>query len=246
MLARQFCQWPVPVAQADTILCLGLHLEDMAAWASQCMPFTTERERHEASRFVQMADAVRHLAGRALARRMLCAATGQTSLPLFARSPYGKPFCPQTHIDFSISHSADMVWVALCRTATVGIDLEQLRPLPDAVQLADQLHPQERQALLALPENELEKAFFRCWTRKEAVLKAYGTGLNTPLHSFCVSTGQQQSNWILAAPAPSACAPQCTPPIQDQWTSHDIAAADAYQCSVVACAPHLEVLAQVT
>ena len=245
MRARQFCQWSAPVAEAGTVLCVGLHLEDMAAWASQCVPFTTESERHEASRFAQMEDAARHLAGRALARRMLCAAIGHTSTAPFARSPYGKPFCPQTSIDFSISHCADMVWVALCRTATVGIDQEQLRPLPDAAQLTSQLHPQERQALLALPDTELEKAFFRCWTRKEAVLKACGTGLNTPLNSFCVSCEQQQDNWILAAPAPGNGAAQCTAATPDQWTSHDIAAAASYQCSVAACAPQLEVLVHV-
>ena len=154
-------------------------------------------------------------------------------------------FHTTTSIDFSISHSADIVWVALCRTATVGIDLEQLRPLPDAAQLTGQLHPQERQTLLALPNTELEKAFFRCWTRKEAVLKACGTGLNTPLNSFCVSCEQQQDNWILAAPAPGNCVAQCTTATSDQWTSHDIAAVAAYQCSVAACAPQLEVLVHV-
>lgn len=257
MLARQFCQWAVPKAETGSVLCVGLHLEDMAAWASQCVPYTTEQERREASRFSQMADAVRHLAGRALARRMLCAATGQNSTPPFARTPYGKPFCPQTDIDFSISHAAHMVWVALCRTASVGIDVEQLRALPDAADLTSQLHLQERQALLALPEGELEKAFLRCWTRKEAVLKACGTGLNTPLHSFCVSTGPQKSDWLLAAPEAVACPPPCaaaTPAhttshapghVPDQWTSHDITAAPNYQCSVAACGPHLEVLVRV-
>ena len=245
MLARQFCQWTVPAAEAGTVVCVGLHIEDMAAWASPCAPFTTEQERREASRFAHMADAVRHLAGRALARRMLSALGGQDSIAQFARSPYGKPFCPQTTADFSISHAADMVWVALCRTAAVGIDVEQIHPLPDAADLADQLHPQERRALLALPAGELEKAFFRCWTRKEAVLKACETGLNTPLNSFCVSTGQQQNSWILSAPAASAYAPQSASTATDLWTSHDIATTAAYQCSVAACAPHLEVLAQV-
>ena len=245
MLARHFCQWPVPVAETGTVVCVGLQLEDMAAWASQCAPFTTEQERYEASRFAQNADAVRHLAGRALARRMLRAIMGQNITAQFARSAYGKPFCPQTTVDFSISHSAEMVWVALCRSAAVGIDVEQIRPLPDAADLTDQLHPQERHALLALPENELEKAFFRCWARKEAVLKACGTGLSTPLNSFCVSTEQQQGNWILAAPAANTCAPPCATATTDQWTSHDITTAAAYQCSVAACAPHLVVLAQV-
>ena len=245
MLARQFCHWPVPVAEAGTVLCVGLHLEDMAAWASQCAAFTTGQERQEASRFAHMADAVRHLTGRALARRMLWALGGQNSVAPFARTPYGKPFCPQTTADFSISHSADMVWVALCRTAAVGIDVEQIHPLPDAADLTTQLHPQERHALLTLPAGELETAFFRCWTRKEAVLKACGTGLNTPLNSFCVSTGPQQSNWILTAPTSSTYGAQGTGTTPHQWTSHDIAAPPSYQCSVVACAAHLEVLTHV-
>ena len=245
MLARHFCQWPVPAAEAGTVVCVGLHLEDMDAWASQCAPFTTEQERHAASRFTQKADAVRHLAGRALARRMLWAATGKSDATPFARCAHGKPFCPQTTADFSISHSASMVWVALCRSAAVGIDVEHIRPLPDAADLTGQLHPLERQALLALPAGDMEKAFFRCWTRKEAVLKACGTGLNTPLNSFCVSTGPQQSNWILTAPTSSACGPQCTGTTPHQWTSHDIAAPPSYQCSIVACAAHLEVLTHV-
>lgn len=242
MLARQFCQWSPLEAEAGTISCVGIYLEDMAAWASQCVPYTTEHERREAGRFVHIADAARHLAGRALARRMLGAATGQSNIAPFARNAYGKPFCPQTCIDFSISHSADMVWVALCRSATVGIDVEQLHALPDAADLTSQLHPLERQALLALPENELETTFLRCWTRKEAVLKACGTGLNTPLHSFCVSTGPQQDGWLLSAPAAETSPSQRPAAEPDQWTCQDIAAAPAYQCSVAACGPQLEVI----
>ena len=227
------------------MLCVGLHLEDMAAWASQCAAFTTGQERQEASRFAHMADAVRHLTGRALARRMLWALDGQNSVAPFARTPYGKPFCPQTTADFSISHSAEMVWVALCRTANVGIDVEQIHPLPDAADLTAQLHPHERHALLALPAGELEAAFFRCWTRKEAVLKACGPGLNTPLNSFCVHTGTQQNSWILSLPAATTRLPQSNAPETVPWTSHDIATTAAYQCSVAASSPHLEVLVRV-
>ena len=244
MLARHFCQWPVPAAEAGTVVCVGLHLEDMDAWASQCAPFTTEQERHAASRFTQKADAVRHLAGRALARRMLWAAIGKSDATPFARCAHGKPFCPQTTADFSISHSASMVWVALCRTAAVGIDVEHIRPLPDAADLTGQLHPLERQALLALPAGDMEKAFFRCWTRKEAVLKACGTGLNTPLNSFCVHTGTQQNSWILSPPADSTRAALSDSPATVLWTSHDISSTATYQCSVAASSPHLEVLAQ--
>ena len=70
MLARLFGQWAVPTAEPGTVLCLGLHLQDMAAWPDCCRPFTTVCEQRAARRFAQVADAARHLAGRALARRM--------------------------------------------------------------------------------------------------------------------------------------------------------------------------------
>ncbi|WP_374289819.1 4'-phosphopantetheinyl transferase superfamily protein [Desulfovibrio desulfuricans] len=233
MLARLFGQWPVPTAAPGTVLCVGLHLQDMSAWPDCCRAFTTAYEQRTARRFAQVADAARHMAGRALARRMLHALTGQSMVDDFASTPHGKPFYPLTTAEFSISHSGDMVWVALCRSTPVGIDVEKMRPLPDAADLTGQLHPHERQALLALPETELETAFYRCWTRKEALLKAVGTGLSTPLQDCCVRIDQQDDNWVLRAPTPAA----------GQWTSRDLAVADGYQCSVAAQSPrlHLEV-----
>ena len=231
MLARLFGQWPVPTAAPGTVLCVGLHLQDMSAWPDCCRAFTTAYEQRTARRFAQVADAARHMAGRALARRMLHAQTGQSMVDDFARNPHGKPFCPLTTAEFSISHSGDMVWVAVCRSTPVGIDVEKMHPLPDAAELTGQLHPQERQALLALPETELETAFYRCWTRKEALLKAVGTGLSTPLQDFCVRIDQQNDSWVLRAPTSAT----------GQWTCRDLAVADGYQCSVAAQAPRLRI-----
>ena len=223
-------------------MCVGLELENITEWPSHCAPHTTPQEQQEAGRYVHMEDAARHLAGRALARRLLCAAFGQDSAAVFVRSPYGKPFCPGVSVDFSISHSGSMVWVALCRCASVGIDVERIRPLPDAAELTSQLHPQEQKDLLALPPAELQTAFYRCWTRKEAVIKAAGMGLSMPLQSFSVHTGPQESGWIASFTANAAQGTATMLEDGGQWTSRDIRTTDGYQCSVAAHCPSLDVV----
>jgi len=50
--------------------------------------------------------------------------------------------------------------------------------------MADVFHPAERAALLELPAADVQSAFLRCWTRKEAVIKALGEGLSRPLGRF--------------------------------------------------------------
>ena len=242
MLAQRFCNWRAPSAPEKSILCVGLELENITEWPSHCAPHTTPQEQQEAGRYVHMEDAARHLAGRALARRLLRAAFGQDSAAVFARSPYGKPFCPGVSVDFSISHSGSMVWVALCRCASVGIDVERMRPLPDAAELTSQLHPQEQKDLLALPPAELQTAFYRCWTRKEAVIKAAGMGLSMPLQSFSVHTGPQESGWIASFTANAAQGTATMLEDGGQWTSRDIRTTDGYQCSVAARCPSLDVV----
>ncbi|HZF62335.1 MAG TPA: 4'-phosphopantetheinyl transferase superfamily protein [Desulfovibrio sp.] len=232
----------MPNAPEKSILCVGLELENIAEWPSQCAAHTTPQEQQEAGRYAHMEDSARHLAGRALARRLLRAAYGQDSAVVFARSPYGKPFCPGVSADFSISHSGCMVWVAFCRCARVGIDVERMRPLPDAAELTSQLHPQEQKDLLSLPPAELQRAFYRCWTRKEAVIKAVGMGLSMPLQSFSVHTGPQESGWIASF---TANAVQGTAAMLEDgglWTSRDIRTTDGYQCSMAAQSPCLDVV----
>ncbi len=242
MLAQHFCNWRAPSAQETSILCVGLELENIAEWPSQCAPHTTPQEQQEAGRYVHIEDAARHLAGRALARRLLRAAFGQDSAAEFARSPYGKPFCPGIPADFSISHSGSMVWVALCQCASVGIDVERMRLLPDAAELTSQLHPQEQKDLLSLPPAELQAAFYRCWTRKEAVIKAVGMGLSMPLQSFSVHTGPQESGWIASFTANPAHDTATILEVGGQWTSRDIRTTAGYQCSVAAHSPCLNVV----
>ncbi|MEM9218639.1 MAG: 4'-phosphopantetheinyl transferase superfamily protein [Cyanobacteria bacterium P01_F01_bin.150] len=81
-------------------------------------------------------------------------------------------------LEFNVSHSGGVALYAIALDRRVGIDLEKLRPMADAAQLAQRFFTeQEYQQLLAQPTDQQELAFFRGWTRKEAYLKATGEGL---------------------------------------------------------------------
>jgi 4'-phosphopantetheinyl transferase len=96
----------------------------------------------------------------------------------------GKPtLSPDCGVFFNLSHSEDQALLAVSRTARVGVDLEKIRPLSDAEALAER-HFSARECghLQTLPAGtERERAFFRCWTRKEAFVKCTGVGLRTDL-----------------------------------------------------------------
>lgn len=247
MLARDFQTSSLPAMPQTGILCLGLHLEDAPAWLEVLRPQAAPDELARAARFAHAVDAARHLAGRALVRRVLRSAHRRTTATAFCRTPHGKPFCPEAETDFSISHSGMMVWTAFCREGAVGIDVEEERNLPDLPDLAEQLHPRECAALRRLPPDSMRTAFYRCWTRKEAVLKALGTGLSQSLQSFRVSIGPEDDDWILSLPRitatelPGRHRADARPGLPEGWTSRDIPSPAGCLCSVAACAARLEV-----
>jgi 4'-phosphopantetheinyl transferase len=107
----------------------------------------------------------------------------------FTYSAKGKPNISGTsNIRFNLSHSGDFVLLAVTLNCDVGVDLEQMRPLPDLANIADRYFSREETSeLMSLPPEQHERAFFACWTRKEAYIKAVGEGLSTPLDSFHVT-----------------------------------------------------------
>jgi len=96
-----------------------------------------------------------------------------------------------TDVDFNISHSGDIVLLALGRQMHLGVDVEQLRDMKRRDQIARGiLSESELGDYLALPESRRQSAFFRIWTRKEAIVKAVGRGLSFPLTQVEVSAEQ--------------------------------------------------------
>lgn len=118
----------------------------------------------------------------------------------FASGSGGKPRLTGDHADaleFNLSHSGAMALIAVSRSCPVGVDVEMIEPMPDLEAVAErQFAPEERQALRALPDADRVGAFYRIWTRKEAFIKATGTGLGHALDRFAVSHERGDARFI--------------------------------------------------
>ncbi len=109
----------------------------------------------------------------------------------FMYGPQGKPSLSSVHnsrVRFSVSHSREMGLFAFANCGEVGVDIEQVKPDFKGMEIASHFFSSEEIAALAkLPPELGVEAFFGCWTRKEAYVKARGQGLSIPLRSFTVS-----------------------------------------------------------
>lgn len=148
-----------------------------------------ERARAERIRIPRAAD--QFIVARGLLRTMLGDRLGidprKVELTL---GHHGKPHLRDANhpLRFNLSHSHGQVIFAFVEAVEVGIDIEQLRPQVQFENLAKRyFSPREAAKLMALPEGERCEAFFRCWTRKEAFIKAKGDGLHLPLDQFDVA-----------------------------------------------------------
>ena len=113
------------------------------------------------------------------------------SVVRFETTSHGKPVLAAEYsradIQFNLSHSHDLALYVVTQSRHVGIDLEYIREI-DAVNVAEHFFsPGEYENLRRLPTDQQRAAFFTCWTRKEAYIKASGEGLARPLQSFEVS-----------------------------------------------------------
>jgi 4'-phosphopantetheinyl transferase len=105
-----------------------------------------------------------------------------------AYGSHGKPALSELAFHFNISHSEGHALFAFSSSSPLGVDIERLRPMPDAIHLATGFFSStETQELRSIPAEHQAHAFLKCWTRKEALVKALGKGLSFPLDQFSMS-----------------------------------------------------------
>jgi 4'-phosphopantetheinyl transferase len=151
-----------------------------------------ERGRHD--RYLRAEDRARFRTARALAKNLLARRVGVRPEEIRLDStckcgePHGKPRLAGSGLELSISHSGDWIVVAVTAGAPVGVDVEQAPK--DAVadgMLEATLSPRELSSLRSLSAAGRDEAFLAYWTRKEALLKATGEGLATPMPGITVT-----------------------------------------------------------
>jgi len=170
----------------------------------RCWGSLSAEERSRAGRFRFPVHERRFVAARGLLREILACLLGRPPAAIaFQYGPHGKPSLaptssPGVDLRFNLSHADEVALYAIAVGREVGVDVERVRLLPDAEQVAERFFsPGERAALRRLPPRERAAGFFACWTRKEAFLKATGEGLSRPLDSFDVSVPPSESARLL-------------------------------------------------
>jgi 4'-phosphopantetheinyl transferase len=198
----------------------------------------SDDERQRAARFHFDRDRTRYVCARGLLRRFL---SRELDLPAdrirFQYAANGKPSLAgdqaESGLQFNVSHSDGLGLFVVARHRAVGADVEKIRPLRHGAAVAERFFSGDEYAALdGLEGDAWDRAFFRCWTRKEAFVKAVGDGLSYPLRAFSVSVAAGEPArllrvdgdaaapmryWLTAFPAGAGfeaaiavCGPPCT------------------------------------
>jgi len=190
-------------------------------------------ERERATRYRFAHDRARYIVARGILRTILGRYLDLDPAGLrFVYGPQGKPVLTPEHgasedtFSFNLSHAGDVALYAVTRGRRVGVDVE--RVVPDVASSTVPEHtfsPHEVAVLRALPLDEQTAAFFRCWTRKEAYVKALGAGFSLDLTSFDVS--------LAPGDPPALLATRLDPTEAARWSLHDVDAGPGYVAVLV-------------
>ena len=233
-------RWPI-IRELPTLDDVSVHV--WASWLArgddalrELAALLSAEERERAGRFRFERDQRRYVAGRALLRRLLAWYLDEDPASLrFVVGGHGKPALAdrgERTIDFNVAHADDLVLFAVTRVGPVGVDVERVHAMPDLDQVAAvSFSARERAELATVQPASRTDAFFRCWTRKEAYIKAIGDGLSHPLDRFDVSLAARAGSHLLALDGDESRA--------RAWSVLDVAPTDGYAGAVAIESPRI-------
>ena len=168
----------------------------MRSWLS-------ESEHRKAARLVFERDRRRYVVAHAMLRHLLAVRMAVHPAELcFSEGAFGKPELGRIEAcAFNLSHSEDLAVVLIAQQGEVGVDIEMLRPMPDASALADRnFSHAECIDLRAVEPAARDQAFLTGWTRKEACLKAIGSGLSIAPDTFAAGLHHDRCTTTIPTP----------------------------------------------
>lgn len=238
------CTWPIPREQPRLapgmvhVWCLTLDLPEPKIDSLRAILSADEKAR--AARYLFDKHRRRFIACRGQVRRILAGYLNTTAADIgFRYGAKGKPALggawSESQIEFNISDSHELALCALGLNRDLGVDLEYVPRRSDFDGLAQRFFAAREVAVLrSLPDEQQRKAFFNCWTRKEAVLKAVGIGLGMPLDQVEVTLAPQDRAQVLAYAGDVATSPP--------WWLHGLAPAEDYVGALASRGSPLEVV----
>ena len=224
---------PVEVAvSSDEVHVWRASLDQPTWYVQRLTQILSADERLRAEQFHFEQDWRRFTVARGLLRRILsCYLDVKPSDLQFCYGPAGKPCLPRSEmtdwgrVRFNLAHSRGLALYAITYDREVGIDLEHIRPMPDAEQIAARFFSsREVAAFRTTPPNKKLLAFFNCWTRKEAYLKANGDGLAQPLDQFEVSLAPGEPARLLRI--------HNDPQAASRWSIQELTPATGYAAAI--------------
>jgi 4'-phosphopantetheinyl transferase len=179
-------------------------LEQSPGKVESLLSTLTADERDRAERFHFQRDRDRFIIARGTLRAILGRYLGiEPDALRFSYSDHGKPSLVDEHranLRFNVSHSHKLALFAFAVTRELGVDLEWIRADVADEQIAERFFSAEEVGVLRMLPKEIQsEAFFNCWTRKEAYIKAIGEGLSMPLSRFVVSLAPGDPAALLSA-----------------------------------------------
>ena len=182
-----------------------LKLNEVHVWSAKlsCSQMQRERfyqtlstdEKERSARFHFDKDRFDYIVGRGILRQLIGTYKKiDPSKIVFDYGKHGKPRITDAlqtsggQLEFNVSHSHGMALFAFAIDRELGVDIEQIRPLSDGHSIAERFFSKsEYEKFASVPPSLQSQAFFNCWTRKEAFIKAIGDGLTYPLDGFAVT-----------------------------------------------------------
>lgn len=153
----------------------------------------------------------------------------------FSLGPAGKPrVVSPDRIQFNLSHSDDLALFAFTRVSDLGVDVEKIKPVDNFLGIARRFFcAGEIDDLMLCPREQRQQAFFRCWTRKEAYLKAVGSGLQVSPDTFRVSLAASTPARLLHVQGDQDAA--------EKWILHSLDFSPRYCAALAYAAPRRQV-----
>lgn len=222
---KQYCQMVLPLGEVHLWL---VSIAEKEAQLDDLRGILSSEELKRAERFHFEKDKKRYVVARGMLREILsqyCPFGPEEHQ--FRYNQYGKPYLIGSDwLCFNISHSEDKVLYGLTQNREIGIDIEYVKPFENAHHIVERFFSDyEKDQFRSVPDHLKNRAFFSCWTRKEAYIKALGKGMSLPLDEFSV----------YFIPDKPACLLETKHDIRekDRWTIQEINVGEGYIAAVI-------------